>query len=152
MTLLRVGEHHRDVLRVAERTVPPSVPARPWRTGRDLPERAEEHVRDRAVHRPAHDQRQQGARRADEHAGDDQDVVLEHEAGRGRGETGEGVQERDHDRHVGAADREHEEHAEEGGAREEGPHQPLLLGTRSDGDSRCEGSSEDESIHQLRPG
>ena len=44
--------------------------------------------------------------------GDDQDVLVEHEAGRRRGEPGERVQQRDHDRHVGAADRQHEHHAE----------------------------------------
>ena len=49
-----------------------------------LPERAEQHVRDRAVHRLRHHQREQGARGADEHPGDDQDGRVEHEAGRGR--------------------------------------------------------------------
>ena len=52
---------------------------------------------------------------------DDQDVVLELEAGRRGGEAGERVQQRDHDRHVGAADREHEEHAEERARRRRAP-------------------------------
>ena len=134
---------------LAERTVPPSVPAAaaaPAETWPNAPKRTFEierfiarliisvsNVPEAPTSMP----------------GDDQDVVLELEAGCGRGQAGEGVQERDHDRHVGAADREDEEHAEEGGAREQGPHQPLLLRARSDGDPRCEGGSEDESVHQL---
>ena len=80
---------------------------------RDLTERAEEDVRDRAVHRAAHHDRQQRARRADQHAAHDQHVVLELETGRRRGEAGERVQQRDHDGHVGAADRQHEQHPEQ---------------------------------------
>ena len=38
---------------------------------------------------------------------------FEDEAGRGRGEARERVQQRDHDRHVRAADRQHEHHAED---------------------------------------
>jgi hypothetical protein len=43
----------------------------------------------------------------------DQHVVLELEAASRHGETGECVQQRDHDGHVGAPDREHEQDAEE---------------------------------------
>ena len=43
-------------------------------------ERAEEHVGERAVHRLAHDDRQDEARRAVERARDDQHVVVEREA------------------------------------------------------------------------
>ena len=36
-------------------------------------------------------------------------LLREHEAGRGRREAGERVEQRDHDRHVGAADRQHQQ-------------------------------------------
>ena len=98
---------------VVARTVRPSSARAVPAAGLHLPERAEEDVRDRAVHRLRHEQREQRARRADEHPRDDQDGRVEHEARRRGGEAGERVQERDHDRHVGAADRQHEHHAEE---------------------------------------
>ena len=41
------------------------------------------------------------------------DGVLEREARRGRRQAGERVEQRDHDRHVGAADRQHDEQAEQ---------------------------------------
>jgi hypothetical protein len=61
---------------------------------------------------------QDGAARADQRAGDDEQVVLEHEAGRGRGPARVAVEHRHHDRHVGAADgrdQVHAEHAGDGG-------------------------------------
>ena len=110
---VRVGEHHRHVLG-GGRAHRPAVGGRTLRSGGrlQLAERAEEDVRHRAAHRAGHHQRQQGARRPDEHAADDQDVLVEDEAGRGGGDAGEGVQQRDDDRHVGAADRQHEQDAE----------------------------------------
>ena len=48
----------------------------------------------------------------------------------GGGEAGEGVQQRDHDRHVGAADREHDQHAEEEREADEQPEHPLLVARR----------------------
>ena len=77
-----------------------------------LAERAEQHVGERAVHRLAHDDRQDQAARAVERAGDDQQLVVEHEAHRHRREAGVGVEDRDHRRHVGAADRDDQQHAE----------------------------------------
>ena len=78
-----------------------------------LAERAEQHVRERPVHRPAHDDRQDQARRAVERAGDDEQLVLEHEAHRHRRQPGVRVQQRDDRRHVGAADRQDQQHAEQ---------------------------------------
>ena len=52
------------------------------------------------------------ARGAVERARDDQQLVLEHEAHRHRREARVGVQQRDHRRHVGAADRDDQQHAE----------------------------------------
>ena len=114
MTLRANESMHGDVLGGRRAHGAPVVGAQPPRRLRlDLPERAEEHVRDRAVHRLGHQQRQQRAGGADEHAGHDQDGVDEHEAGGRGGEAGERVEQRDHDRHVGAADRQHEQDAEE---------------------------------------
>ncbi len=118
---------------VAERTVPSTAAGAGARL--HLPERAEEDVPDRAVHRPAHHHREQRSRRADERAAHDQDVRVELEPGRRRREAGEGVQQRDHDRHVGAADRQHEQHAEDERADEQRHEQPLLLGAGDDRDA-----------------
>ena len=73
-----------------------------------------------AVHRAAHDVREDRAARADQRAGDDQQVVGQHEAGRRRGPARVAVQHRHDDRHVGAADRHHHVHAEE--QRDDGHH------------------------------
>ena len=76
-------------------------------------EAAGDHARGSAVHRAAHDVAEDRAGGADERAGDDQQVVGEHEAGGRRGPAGVAVEHRDDDRHVGAADREDQVHAEE---------------------------------------
>ena len=112
--LARERELHGDVLGRRRAHGAPVVGAHRRSGARlHLPEGAEEDVRDGAVHRLRHQQRQHRAGGADEHPGDDQDGVREHEAGRRGGEAGEGVEQRDHDRHVGAADRQHEQDAEE---------------------------------------
>ena len=101
----RVRAAARPPLRArCERTVRPSSPAVPsvW----SCPNAAEQHVAERAVHRPAHDERQEEARRAVQSAGDDQDVVAEHEPHGRPGQPGVGVQQRDHRRHVRPADRD----------------------------------------------
>ena len=98
----------------SERTLPPRRPApAAAAAAAAAAERAEEDVRERAVHGLAHHPREQRAGGADERARDDQQVVVQDEAGRGRGDAGERVEQRDHDGHVGAADRQHEEHAEQ---------------------------------------
>ena len=80
--------------------------------GRRRAEAAEDHVPDRTVHRAAHDVREDRAELTDERAGDDQEVVAEHEAGRRGGPSRVAVEHRDDDRHVRAADRRDEVHAE----------------------------------------
>ena len=76
------------------------------------PERAEEHVAEGAVHRPAHDDREDDPRRPVERTGHDQELVLEHDAEGGGREAGVAVEQGDDCRHVGAADRDDQEHAE----------------------------------------
>ena len=102
-----------DVLRRRRADRATVVGARLAHTRLHLAERAEEDVRDRAVHRLAHQQREQRSRGADEHPATISTVCREHEAGGGGGEPGERVQERDHDGHVGAADRQDEHDAEQ---------------------------------------
>jgi hypothetical protein len=68
-------------------------------------EAAQDHEMKRAVHALAHDVGQDRARGADQRAGDDQRGVAEREADARRRPAGIGIQHRDHDRHVGAADR-----------------------------------------------
>ena len=67
---------------------------------------------ERAVHRLAHDVAEDRTRRADERAGDDQQVVAEHEARGRRRPAGVAVEHRHDDRHVAAADRGDEVEAE----------------------------------------
>src|SRR5713101_1891514 len=81
--------------------------------GLNLPEAAEQHVGERAVHGFGHDHRQNETRRAVERAGDDQQLAAEHKAhGRG-GKSGVRVQQRNHRGHVRAADGNDQHHAED---------------------------------------
>ena len=107
-----VGEQHGRVLArdLAHRARGGGAPAGGGRGGGA--EASEQHVAERAVHRLAHELREQRARGADQRAGDDERVVVEHEPGRGGGKAGERVEQRDHDRHVGAADRHHHQRSE----------------------------------------
>ena len=83
--------------------------------GLNLPESAEQHVGERAVHRLAHDDREDQARGAVEGPGGDQQLVVQHEAHRHGRQAGVGVQQRDDRRHVGPADRDNQHHAERQG-------------------------------------
>ena len=80
--------------------------------GLHLAECAEQHIRERAVHRPAHDDRQDQAAGAVERAGGDQQIVAQHKAHRHGRQPGVGIQNRNHRRHIGAADRDDQQHAE----------------------------------------
>ena len=76
-------------------------------------EAAEQHVGQRAVHGLAHDVGQDEPAGADQGAGHDQHVVEDDEAGRAGGQTGVAVEQGDDHRHVGAADGNHRQHAED---------------------------------------
>ena len=92
----------------------------PGPDGVHRPERPEQHVAERAVHRPAHDDGEDDPGRAVERPGHDQQLDVEHDAQGGGREAGVAVQQRDHRRHVGAADRDDQEDAE--GQRQDGDH------------------------------
>ena len=123
--LARERELHGDVVRRRRAHRAPVVPRAGAGAGLHLAEGAEQDVRDRAVHRLRHHQREERARGADEHPGDDQHGRVEHEARRRGCKPGEGVQQRDHDGHVGAADRQHEHDAEEQREPDQGDEHPL---------------------------
>ncbi|HEU4537102.1 MAG TPA: hypothetical protein VFS00_23435, partial [Polyangiaceae bacterium] len=92
--------------------------------GGRVAEAAEDDVPDRPVHRLAHDVAENRAARADQGAGDDEQVAAEHEAG-GRGRpAGVAVQHRDHDGHVAAADGGHEVPAQRERERRDDDEQP----------------------------
>ncbi len=78
-----------------------------------LPERAEHHVRKRPVHRLAHDHRENESRRAIERARHDQHFAVQHKAQQCGGKPGVRIQQRDHRRHIRAADRSDQQHAED---------------------------------------
>ena len=91
--LVRIRQHHCDVVRARRADLAVRVCTRRARGARrELAERPEEHVRDGPVHRLAHLDREQRSRRSHEHPAHDQDVVLELEARRGRGQAGERVE------------------------------------------------------------
>ena len=85
-------------------------PAR--RSRRLAAEAAEDDADEGAVHALAHDVGEDGARRADQRAGDDERRIGEREADAGRRPARIGIEHRDDDRHVGAADRHDEQEAE----------------------------------------
>ncbi len=95
-------------------------------------EPGEQQVADRAVHGPAHLEREDRSRGSHQGPGDDQGDVVQREPGRRRRQAGERVQERDHHRHVGAADRQHEQVAEQRRRDQDGDEQ-RLRGARSRG-------------------
>jgi hypothetical protein len=117
-----------------------------------LAERAEEDVRDRAVHGLRHEKGEQRAGGADEHPGDDENGRVEHEAGRRRGQSRERVQERDDDRHVRAADREHEHDAEHEREQDQRDDRPLRLEPDHDGDAQRCRTAEDDDVHDVLAG
>ena len=108
--------------------------------------------RDRAVHRDRHQVREDRARGADDHAGDDQRGVVQRDAGGGGGEAGEGVQQRDHDRHVGAADREHDRVAEQRGAHEHADEEQFGVGAGDEVDARGEREHQQHAVDDLLGG
>ena len=64
---------------------------------------------DAAAHRGRHHLGQDGAAGPDQRAGNQQQHIAQHDAGGRDRQAGEGVQQRDHDRHVGPADGQHQQ-------------------------------------------
>ncbi len=94
--------------------------------GRIVAAKAAEDDRDKApVHARTHDIGQDRARRADERAGDDQREIAQREAERRCSPARIGVQHRDDDRHVRAANRDDQSNAEDQGKHRDAPESPL---------------------------
>ena len=89
--------------------------------------RRKQDVGQRPVHGLGHQLRQQGAGSADDDTGDDQRRIAQDVALETHSQTGEGIEQRDHHRHVGAADGQGDDQAEQQGNDEEGDHQFRLL-------------------------
>src|ERR1043166_1269894 len=73
---------------------------------------AKQHIGDGAVHGAAHENREDESGKTVESAGDDENVVAQHKASRGRGESGIRIQQRHHHGHIGGADRNDQHDAE----------------------------------------
>src|SRR5690606_15661818 len=120
---------------------------------RDRAEATEQHVGKRAVHRFAHDLGEDQTGGTDQRTRHDEHVVAYDEA-RSRGsDTRVTIEERDHDRHVGAADGQHGQDTE---------HQRQRYDDEQDGvgsrrvddehDAEDDGSTDDRGIDQLLGG
>jgi hypothetical protein len=109
------------------------------RRSRHLAAEAAEDDRDeRAVHPLAHDVGEDGARGADQRPGDDQRGVAEGKSdARGR-PARIGVEHRDDDRHVGAADRNDDEHAEQEREQRQEPERGVALAPHEPYDAQDE--------------
>ena len=119
-------------------------------------ERTEEHVREGAVHGLRHEDRQDEAAGAVEGTRHDQDVVADCETGGARRKACVRVQEGDHDRHVGAADWQHQGDADhEGKHRHHGEHDQagVAAGSSRLCDHECDiqpdRAEEDGGVDQL---
>ncbi len=123
-----VGEHHGRIVGggCLDRQRLAGARCAATAAGLELAERAEDDVGERAIHRSCHQHTEEDARRTDQGAGDDQRLVVEREAGQHAADTRCRVQQRDHDGHVSAADREHQRHADHERKQEEHDHQALV--------------------------
>ena len=145
--LVRIPEHDRDVVRSgrAHRAISTTRPA-PARS-RAI-ERTEECRGDRPAHGLGHLSREERARCTDKRAGNDEEDVSEDVAARRDREAGEGIEKRDDDRDVGAADRQHEQNAHEQCQHQQRHEQPCLRCDHQP-DSSGEGCGSDENRHVL---
>ena len=115
-------------------------------------ESAEDDRDERTVHRRAHDVAQDRARRSDQGAGDDQQVVGEHEARRRRCPSRVAVEHRDDHRHVGAPDRHHEMDADQARHRRDGEQRRQRLRSLAHEDhAEPEADEEHHEIEQVPP-
>ena len=149
---LRVVEQDRDVvgLHRAHRPIAAPPPAAPPATcARNAPKTM---PGDGAAHGLRHRHREDRSARADERAGDQQQHVREDETGCRDRESGEGVEQRDHDRHVGAADREHEQHAEDEAGAQRGGRRTARRRSRRARPRRRRAASTSSTMSTRSPG
>ena len=115
-------------------------------------EAREQHVAEAAVHRLRHQLRQQRTGRAHHRTGDDHGGVLRDEAFERYRQTGEGVVQRDDDRHVRATDGQGHGEAEQQRQHEE-QRDRFHAGVGSGGDepTHHQGTGQNEHVHELLP-
>ena len=75
-----------------------------------VPKPPKKTLRERTIHRLAHDVAEDDAARADQAARNDQDGILNDKSRRAGREAGITIEQRNHDRHIGAADGNDREH------------------------------------------
>ena len=117
--------------------------------GLHLAEGAEQDVGERPVHRLGHDDREDESGRAVERAGDDQELVVEHESHGGGGKSGVGVQQRDHRWHVRAADGDDHEHAEDQRNAHHQRKELLRLGMQDEINGAADGDGEQQEVDEV---
>ena len=84
----------------------------------------------------------------DQRPGDDQHVVVDHEASRRRRQAGVRVQQGDDDRHIGAADRIDQQHAQDGRQDDQQQVDPTVVPRRHPGRQGGDGQGE-HRVHRL---
>ncbi len=114
-------------------------------------EAAGDHADEVAVHRRAHDVRQNRAARSDQRADDDQEVVRQHETGGRRRPSRVAVQHRNHHRHVRAADRHHHVDAEQERDDRHHDHRRHRVGHAVRVDERITVIDDDEKAGEVEP-
>ena len=78
-------------------------------------------------------------------------VLFERDAGRGRAQAGEGVEQRDDDRHVGAADRQHDDscRASAGGTSSDDHEQLVVSSRRAIATPQADGDASSSEVEEL---
>ncbi len=119
------------------------------RCGLQLTEGAEQHIGEGAVHGLAHDDGKDQARGAIQSAGDHQQLIIQCEThGAGR-KPGVGVQERNDRGHIGAADGDDQQHAEQQGQPGENGEHPGVRGNQDQPHTQPSGDREQQQVHQI---
>src|SRR5579863_1657039 len=115
-----------------------------------LSKSAEEHVAERAIHGFRHVHRENEAGGAVERAGDDEQLAIENETHGSGGKSGVGIEQRNYRGHVGAADGDDHQHAEDEGNYEHQRKQMNVAGIVNevcgDADRDCEQQKIDEIL------
>ena len=119
--------------------------------GLHLAKGSKKHVGERAVHGLRHDHGENEPGRAIQRAGDDQEFRVQDEShGRG-GESGIGIQQRDHRGHVGAANGHNHHHSENQGDEDNQRKQSLLPGVEHQKHRQQNGNGQQRQVHEVLP-
>src|ERR1700723_2246508 len=114
-----------------------------------LAERAEEHVGEGAIHRFGHVYGEDEAGGGVERAGDDEQFAIENETHGCGGKSRVGIQQRDHGGHIGAANGDDHQHAEDQGNNEHQRKQMDVAGIVNEKCSDADGDGEEQEIDDV---